>query len=98
MIQPKRASRREPDLLGVDLSRRDHASTLAKECKGLPFVRWIHGGGWRAGDKSEVPKKPQAFVDKGYVGDEKMPKELSSVTPVAKGKNTPPFMLIGFPT
>jgi len=38
-----------------------------KNGKNLPVVIWIHGGGWRAGDKSSVLKKPQAFVDKGYV-------------------------------
>ncbi len=37
------------------------------EGKKLPVVVWIHGGGWQHGDKSEVQKKPQAFVDKGYV-------------------------------
>ena len=35
--------------------------------KNLPVVFWIHGGGWRAGDKSSVQKKPQAFADKGFV-------------------------------
>ncbi len=35
--------------------------------KNLPVVVWIHGGGWQRGDKSEVHKKPQAFVDKGFV-------------------------------
>jgi acetyl esterase/lipase len=30
-------------------------------------VVWIHGGGWRQGDKRGVEQKPQAFVDKGYV-------------------------------
>jgi len=35
--------------------------------KDLPVVLWIHGGGWRAGDKSSVQKKPQAFADKGFV-------------------------------
>ena len=35
--------------------------------KDLPVVLWIHGGGWRAGDKSSVQKKPQAFVDKGFL-------------------------------
>jgi arylformamidase len=30
-------------------------------------VVWIHGGGWRQGDKRGVQEKPQAFVDKGYV-------------------------------
>jgi acetyl esterase/lipase len=35
--------------------------------KDLPVVLWIHGGGWRKGDKANVQKKPQAFVDKGYI-------------------------------
>src|SRR5947199_10590963 len=35
--------------------------------KNLPVVVWIHGGGWQRGDKSEVHKKPQAFVDKGFI-------------------------------
>src|SRR5262249_20257600 len=38
-----------------------------KEGKKHPVVVWIHGGGWQYGDKKEVNKKPQAFVDKGYV-------------------------------
>jgi arylformamidase len=37
------------------------------QAKGLPVVFWIHGGGWQAGDKSEVQLKPQAFMDKGFV-------------------------------
>jgi acetyl esterase/lipase len=37
------------------------------EGKKLPVVVWIHGGGWQAGDKSDVGKKPQAFADKGFV-------------------------------
>ncbi len=32
-----------------------------------PVVVWIHGGGWKAGDKTGLQKKPQAFVDKGCV-------------------------------
>src|SRR5882724_11079214 len=35
--------------------------------KNHPVVVWIHGGGWKAGDKKGVQKKPQAFVDKGFV-------------------------------
>ena len=35
--------------------------------KGLPVVFWIHGGGWQAGDKSDVKLKPQWFMDKGFV-------------------------------
>src|SRR4051812_38508865 len=37
------------------------------EGKGHPVVFWIHGGGWQAGDKTEVQAKPRAFVDRGYV-------------------------------
>ncbi|QDU26356.1 Carboxylesterase [Anatilimnocola aggregata] len=35
--------------------------------KNLPIVFWIHGGGWQAGDKSQVQLKPQAFADAGFV-------------------------------
>jgi arylformamidase len=35
--------------------------------KNLPVVVWIHGGGWRRGDRADMQKKPQAFVDKGFV-------------------------------
>jgi arylformamidase len=35
--------------------------------KDHPIVVWIHGGGWMQGDKRDVQKKPQAFVDKGFV-------------------------------
>jgi arylformamidase len=34
---------------------------------GHPIVFWIHGGGWRQGDKQGVQQKPQAFVDRGFV-------------------------------
>ena len=35
--------------------------------KDRSIVVWIHGGGWRQGDKTGVQQKPQAFVDKGLV-------------------------------
>jgi len=35
--------------------------------KNLPVVFWIHGGGWQAGDRTDIQVKPQAFVDKGFV-------------------------------
>jgi acetyl esterase/lipase len=35
--------------------------------KDLPVVVWIHGGGWKRGDKSEVHNKPKAFTEKGFV-------------------------------
>ncbi|HLJ91704.1 MAG TPA: alpha/beta hydrolase [Gemmataceae bacterium] len=33
----------------------------------LPVVFWIHGGGWQTGDKSSVQKKPEFFMDRGFV-------------------------------
>src|SRR5437879_454546 len=40
---------------------------VAAKAKNQPVVLWIHGGGWRKGDKANVQKKPQAFVDRGFV-------------------------------
>jgi len=37
------------------------------EGKNHPIVFWIHGGGWRRGEKTGVQQKPQAFVEKGFV-------------------------------
>ncbi len=37
------------------------------DAKKLPVVFWVHGGGWQAGDKSDVKLKPQMFMDKGFV-------------------------------
>jgi acetyl esterase/lipase len=35
--------------------------------EGAPVVFWIHGGGWEAGDKSEVQAKPDYFTRQGCV-------------------------------
>lgn len=35
------------------------------EGQNHPVVIWIHGGGWKRGDKASVQHKPQAFVDQG---------------------------------
>ena len=35
--------------------------------KALPVVFWIHGGGWQAGDKSDVATKPKWFAEHGFV-------------------------------
>ena len=32
-----------------------------------PVVVYVHGGGWRAGDKSRVSRKPQLFCTEGWV-------------------------------
>jgi acetyl esterase/lipase len=37
------------------------------DARNRPVVFWIHGGGWQRGDKSGVERKPQVFVDHGYV-------------------------------
>jgi acetyl esterase/lipase len=37
------------------------------EGKGHPVVLWVHGGGWKQGDKAGVQIKPRAFTDKGFV-------------------------------
>lgn len=40
---------------------------VPKDARNLPVVFWIHGGGWAAGDKSDVKLKPQWFMDRGFV-------------------------------
>src|SRR6188474_1366731 len=37
------------------------------EAKNLPVVVWIHGGGWQAGDKTDVKQKPEVFVERRFV-------------------------------
>ena len=37
------------------------------DTKDRPIVLWIHGGGWRRGDKSSVQRKPEALTAAGYV-------------------------------
>ena len=57
------------DLSYADLADpRQKVDIYAPEgAKNLPVVFWIHGGGWQAGDRTNVLAKPQAFVDKGFV-------------------------------
>ena len=38
-----------------------------RDGKDLPVVVWIHGGGWRIGDKRAVQLKPRAFNERGFV-------------------------------
>jgi acetyl esterase/lipase len=37
-----------------------------REGDGHPIIVWVHGGGWRRGDKDYVGDKPKAFNEKGY--------------------------------
>ena len=57
-----------------DIPYSDAGGTLTRldiyapaEGKEHPVVVWIHGGGWRRGDKGNVQHKPAAFTSKGYV-------------------------------
>ncbi len=36
-------------------------------CDPAPVVMWVHGGGWRGGDKRNEPTKVSLFNDLGYV-------------------------------
>lgn len=38
-----------------------------KPTKPAPVIFWIHGGGWRGGEKTTVQLKPKFFTDLGYV-------------------------------
>jgi acetyl esterase/lipase len=35
--------------------------------KSSPVMFWIHGGGWQAGDKSDVALKPKVLTERGFV-------------------------------
>lgn len=52
---------------GTDDPRQTLDVYASPDAKNLPVVFWIHGGGWQAGDKSDVKLKPQTFMDKGFV-------------------------------
>jgi acetyl esterase/lipase len=39
----------------------------SKRCEPAPVVIWVHGGGWRAGDKRNEPDKVELFNGLGYV-------------------------------
>jgi arylformamidase len=50
-----------------DLERQVLDIHAPKDAKNLPVVFWIHGGGWQAGDKSQVQEKPKMFAERGFV-------------------------------
>ncbi len=65
------AQKRTPDIPYVE---NDHErqvldiyapDTLTNQ--NLPVMFWIHGGGWQAGDKSDVALKPKMFTELGFV-------------------------------
>lgn len=50
----------DPNLLSLDI----HAP---KGAKGLPVVIYVHGGFWKAGDKSQQGRLPEFFCRHGFV-------------------------------
>ena len=50
----------DPNLLSLDI----HAP---KGAKGLPVVIYVHGGYWKAGDKSQKGHLPEFFCQRGFV-------------------------------
>jgi len=50
----------DPNLLSLDI----HAP---KDAKGLPVVMYVHGGYWKAGDKSQKSHLPEFFCRRGFV-------------------------------
>ena len=54
----------DPNLLSLDLA----LPVQAAECPAPPLVVYVHGGGWRTGDKrgANVGAAVQAFVSAGY--------------------------------
>jgi acetyl esterase/lipase len=50
----------EPHLLSLDI----HAP---KDAKNLPVVMYVHGGFWKAGDKSQKGHLPEFFCRRGFV-------------------------------
>src|SRR5204863_5301137 len=59
--------KRDVPYAGVEDEKRTLDIYAPAGAKDLPVVFWIHGGGWQAGDKSDVKLKPQWFMDKGFV-------------------------------
>jgi len=52
---------------GVDSNSTSLDLYAPKTGASRPIMVFIHGGGWRKGDKANVTAKPQRFVDEGYV-------------------------------
>ena len=51
-----------------------------KPAKPAPVIFWIHGGGWRGGEKTSVQLKPKFFTDLGYVFVSTNHRYVSAVT------------------
>jgi len=65
------AQRLTPDIPYVENDHKRHVLDIYTPQdpagKSLPVMFWIHGGGWQAGDKSDVALKPKALTERGFV-------------------------------
>ena len=52
----------DPNLQSLDI----YMPKVINPCLGVPVVVFVHGGGWRKGDKSQVKHKPAYFNGLGY--------------------------------
>lgn len=50
-----------------ELQKLDVYGFAPKGCEPVPVVVYVHGGGWRTGDKAQVADKVSFFNDLGYV-------------------------------
>jgi acetyl esterase/lipase len=55
------------DLPGVDQARRSLDVYTHAELRQAPIILFVHGGGWRQGDKRAAGLKPLAFIPSGFV-------------------------------
>jgi acetyl esterase/lipase len=65
------AQRLTPDIPYVENGHKRHVLDIYTPedpaGKSSPVMFWIHGGGWQAGDKSDVALKPKALTERGFV-------------------------------
>jgi arylformamidase len=52
---------------GIDASLQSLDIHAPAEGAGHPVLVYVHGGGWRNGDKSRVGRKPEYFTGRGWV-------------------------------
>jgi arylformamidase len=65
------AQRLTPDIPYIENGHKRHVLDVYtpenSAGKSLPVMFWIHGGGWQAGDKSDVALKPKVLTERGFV-------------------------------
>jgi acetyl esterase/lipase len=71
LSNPAAAQRLTRDIPYVDNGHKRHVLDIYTPenpaGKSLPVMFWIHGGGWQAGDKSDVALKPKVLTERGFV-------------------------------